>query len=151
MSADDAKLSAQLRDWYFSHGWALTVDAKRRYFLVQEVLNYFHMRGISFRRPADEQLFGRSARPIEVLREFRARELQIEARGDDANYSIGELEACVSAWKSRHGANGRGETNPEHAWVLLQFVMSAFRSCMVEELGSRSNVQHLTAAGGEDT
>ena len=47
MATDDAELSAQLRDWYFSHGWALTVDAKRRYFLVQEVLNYLHMRGTS--------------------------------------------------------------------------------------------------------
>ena len=150
MPADGAKLSAQLRDWYFVQGWALTSEAKRRYFLVQEVLNYFHMRGISFRRPADEVLFGRVVRPVEVLRELRARELEVDARGDDANYPIAELEACVSAWKSRQGATGRGEANPEHAWMLLQFVMSAFRSCMVNDLGSRANVQHLTATGGQD-
>jgi len=144
--ASCAELSAQLRDWYFAHGWVLTQEAKKKYFLVQEVLNFLQMRSIPIRRPADEQLFSDSERPIEILSRLRTKEVQLEPRGEDADYSIAEMEACVSAWKSRQAATGSEETKPEQAWIVLQFVMSVFRSRLVLELGSRGNVHNLTTA-----
>ena len=65
--ASCAEFSAQLTDWYFAHGWVLTQEAKKKYFLVQEVLNFLRMRSIPIRRPADEQLFSDSKRPAEIL------------------------------------------------------------------------------------
>ena len=146
MPASCAELSAKLRDWYFLHGWVLTQEAKKKYFLVQEVLNFLLMRSIPVTRPADEQLFGDSGRPIEILSGLRTREVQLEPRAEDADYSIAEMEACVSAWKSSQNVTDSGKKDPEQAWIVLQFVMSVFRSRLVLELGSRGNVYNLTTA-----
>ena len=75
--ASCAEFSAQLTDWYFAHGWVLTQEAKKKYFLVQEVLNFLRMRSIPIRRPADEHLFSDSVRPIEILGRLRTKEVQL--------------------------------------------------------------------------
>jgi hypothetical protein len=137
---DSNDLSVRLKSWYFERGWVLTQESKRRYFLVQEVLNFVMLRSISFRRPVDEELFGSPARPVEVLRKLRSKLLGIEARGDEGKYEVDELETCVSAWKSEVVRKNGQEDLAERSWVLLQFVLSAFRSGVVEELGSREVV-----------
>jgi hypothetical protein len=134
---DSKDLSVQLTDWYFEHGRVLTQESKKRYFLVQEVLNFGILHSISFRRPADEQLFNSQSRPVEVLRQLRSKLLKIEIRGDEGKYTVGELETYVSAWKSQVLKKEAQEELTEGAWMLLQFVLSTFRSCIVEELGSR--------------
>jgi hypothetical protein len=143
LSVNCAELSSSLTEWYFSCGWVLTDETKKRYFLVQETLNFIDMRAIPFERPSGEQLYGDAARPIEVVRGLRAAALGIEDRGDTGTYSFAELETCVKQWKSIcMNAAGRVST-PQEAWLLLQFVMSEFRSRLAAELGSRSSVQTL--------
>jgi hypothetical protein len=144
---DNTELSNKLKDWYFEHGWVLTQESKRRYFLVQEVLNFGMLQSISFRRPTDEQLFSSQLRPVEVLRQLRSKLLKVEVRGDEGMYTVDELETCVSAWKSQVlKKNGQEELEElaEEAWVLLQFVLSAFRTGVVEELGSRERIHKAT-------
>jgi hypothetical protein len=143
-----AKLSAELKDWYFERGWVLTDESKRRYFLVQEVLGFLMVHSIAFRRPSDEQLFGGQMRPVALLRQLRADVLEIDPRDDKDTYAIQELEACVSRWKSRCLRSTSEVPLPEQAWILLQFVLSAFRSCMVDELGSRERVHKTRTAEG---
>src|SRR5262249_39704248 len=133
-------LSGQLKDWYFEHGWVLTEGSKRRYFLVQEVLNFAMLRSFSFRRPADELLFSSTTRPVDVLNKLRSTLLGVEGRGDEGKYEVTELEKHVSAWKSQVLTNNGQEYLAERNWVLLQFVLSQFRSGIVEELGSREIV-----------
>jgi hypothetical protein len=53
---DSKDLSVRLKNWYFEHGWVLTQESKRRYFLVQEVLNFGMLQSISFRRLTDKEL-----------------------------------------------------------------------------------------------
>jgi hypothetical protein len=138
---DGADLSAQLKNWYFERGWVLTSESKRRYFLVQELLNFLMLQSIPFRRPADRQLFGSRSRPLELLRQLRSRVLKIESRGDEGEYKVGELEEFVSAWKSQVlDTQVQGELE-EQAWLLLQFVLSAFRSGVIAELGSSDRVE----------
>ena len=140
---DNSELSQQLKNWYFERGWVLTQESKRRYFLVQEVLGFLKLRSIAFRRPGDEFLFGSESRPIELLRQMRLETLNIKVRGDEGSYSIEELETCVSEWKSQ-SLKSSGEDQSESAWILLQFVLSAFRSGIVDELGSREAVHRAT-------
>ena len=138
ISAPD--LSARLSDWYFTRGWLLTSPSKGRYFLIQEVLNFFILHSLSFRRPADEILFGSPSRAMDELRKIRNIELGIDPRGDDGRYSLKEIQVCVGAWKSRRLGATRDTTLPEQAWVLLQFVMSSFRTHLTDELKSRDAV-----------
>jgi hypothetical protein len=133
-------LSARLKDWYFEHGWVLTQDSKRRYFLVQEVLSFGMLKSISFRRPADHELFGGNQRPVDVLRDCRSSLLGIESRGDQGEYKPDELERYVDSWKLAVISEGGLERLEERSWVMLQFVLSVFRSGIVEELGSRQMV-----------
>jgi hypothetical protein len=130
-------LSGKLSHWYFTRGWLLTSESKGRYFLIQEVLNFFILHGLAFRRPADEILFGSPSRAMDELRKIRNIELGIDARGDDGRYSLKEIQVCVGAWKSRRLGAARDNTIPEQAWVLLQFVMSSFRTHLADELKSR--------------
>jgi hypothetical protein len=143
LSVNCAELSAALTEWYFSRGWVLTEETKKRYFLFQEVLNFVDMRAIPFKRPSGELLYGDADRPIEVVRRLRSAALGIERRGDEGDYSIAELEACVSNWKSARLKDAGRDSTPQEAWLLLQFVMSQFRSRLAGELGSRSSVQTL--------
>ena len=133
---DITELSGQLTNWYFELGWVLTPDSKKRYFLLQEFLGFLRLRSISVRRPADEFLFGSQSRTVDVLRQRRTELLNIESHGDESSYSIEQLENCVSKWKSESPKTAE-EEQAESAWILLQLLLSAFRSCMVTELGSR--------------
>jgi hypothetical protein len=132
-----SELSGKLSDWYFTRGWLLTPESKGRYFLIQEVLNFFILHGLSFRRPADEILFGSQSRAMDELRKIRNIELGLEPRGDEGRYTLKEIQVSVAAWKARRTGDARGNTLPEQAWVLLQFVMSSFRTHLTDELRSR--------------
>ena len=133
---DITELSGQLTNWYFERGWVLTEESKKRYFLLQEVLGFLRLRSISIRRPADEFLFGSQSRTLDLLRQRRKELLKIESQGDESSYSVEQLENCISKWKSESPKTSEEEQS-ESAWVLLQLLLSAFRSCMVGELGSR--------------
>jgi hypothetical protein len=151
-SINCTKLSRDLTGWYFSKGQLLTKESKPRYFLVQEVLNFFRLRGNSPSRPSDERLYSGEKRTIEAVRAYRAERLAIPARGDEASYAFGELERYVRQFKTKCNQSPE-EVSAEDAWLLLQFVMSAFRSCVTQELGSRdvvhsSPVAEATQAGG---
>jgi hypothetical protein len=131
------ELSSRLSSWYFERGWLLTGESKNRYFLIQEVLNFFILRSVVFSRPSGEELFGAENHTVPALREIRVAELKISRLDDDGLYSVEELEVCVSNWKSRCPPSQPGSVSPEQAWVLLQFVMSAFRTWLAKELHSR--------------
>lgn len=136
-SPNASDLSARLSHWYFMRGWLLTPESKGRYFVIQDVLNFFLLHSLAFRRPADEILFGSPTRAMDELRKIRNIELGLESRGDEGRYTLKEIQVCVGAWKSRRLTNARENTIPEQAWVLLQFVMSSFRTHLADELKSR--------------
>jgi hypothetical protein len=152
ISVNCSKLSKELTSWYFSKGLLLTSESKPRYFLVQEVLNFFRMRGISLSRPSDDVLYGGEKRTIEAVRAHRAARLAIPARGDEASYAFADLEAYVREYKAKYNHTPE-DVSSEDSWLLLQFVMSAFRSCVTQELGSRdvvhsSPMAEASQAGG---
>jgi hypothetical protein len=145
-----AQLSIALLEWYFAHGWLLTEEAKRRYFLLQEVLNFLNMRGLQFKRPPDEQLYGDSLHPLEVVRGMRAAILGVPDRSEKGSYSIKEMEEYVRHWKCERGKESADEAAAQAAWLIVQFVMSEFRSRLAGELGSRSSVQTLATQSGSN-
>lgn len=152
ISVNFTKLSKDLTNWYFSKGQLITKESKPRYFLVQEVLNFFRMRSMVLSRPSDELLYSGEKRTIEAVRAHRAARLAIPARGDEGNYTFAELETYVRKFKGKCNQSPE-EVSPEDAWLLLQFVMSAFRSCVTQELGSRdvvhsSPMAEASQAGG---
>ena len=49
----------------------------------------------------------------------------------EKSFSIEQLKYCVSEWKSE------GPKTAESAWILVQLLLSAFRSGVADELGSR--------------
>ena len=132
-------LSNRLKDWYFEHGWVLSQAAKQRYFLVQEILSYGDLRSATFERPADETLYGDSRHPVQRLRDLRSQLLGDTAHRDD----IADMEAWVSAWKTK-------DTEPDENWVLLQLVMSRFRSRIVKELFSGQAMHKHRGSGPLD-
>lgn len=132
-----SELSSKLSQWYFTRGWLLTPESKGRYFLIQEVLNFFILHSLAFRRPADEILFGSPSRAMDELRKIRKIEIGLEDRGDDGRYPLKEIQVSIGAWKSRRITSARDNTLPEQAWVMLQFVMSSFRTHLADELKSR--------------
>ncbi|HKF49793.1 MAG TPA: hypothetical protein VKB38_20700 [Terracidiphilus sp.] len=138
-----SQLSENLTNWYFTHGWNLTKGAKKRYFLVQEVLNFFVVRSIPFSRPAGERLFAGNDRTIELLRQLRKEQLGIEPKDDDSFYELKELGDYVTAFKGEPRNTAAGEAPAQRAWLLLQLVMSAFRSQVTNDLGSREEVPTL--------
>lgn len=129
-----AELSTKLSHWWFAEGWLLTEESRGRCFLLQEVLSFYILHSLSFRRPADEVLFGDASHTLDVLHRIRTEHLGIEPRGDDGSYALEELQDCVRAWKSPRVKSARDTTTPEQAWILIQFLMSAFRSHLVKEL-----------------
>jgi hypothetical protein len=135
-SVNCARLSGQLTDWYFSKGQMLTENSKSRYFLVQEVLNFYNLRRICPSRPIDELLYGGERRTIAVLRELRATGLAIRVKGDEATYRLAELETYVRNFKAACNRSPEAISQVD-AWLLLQLVMSAFRSTVTAEIGSR--------------
>lgn len=140
LPVDCETLSLGLTNWYFPKGRLLTEDSKSRYFLVQEVLNFLLVRGIQLKRPSGEVLYCGEQRPIDAVRDCRARLLGVAPKPNEGNYTIDELHACISHCKAKLSAAPHPAESQESAWLLLQFVMSAFRSCLVEELGTRNPV-----------
>jgi hypothetical protein len=131
---DIKELSTNLKDWYFEHGWVLSGSSKNKYFIVQEIINFIMLRDISIRRPADEYLFGDpDTRPVDQLHKRRKNLLNIDIRTDHESYDFSELESFVSNWKAHFG----GRDKEEKAWLVLQLALSAFRSGVVDEIGSR--------------
>jgi hypothetical protein len=145
-SVDCAKLSEDLTTWYFSKVQTLTNESKARYFLLQELLNFFRMRSITLSRPSDELLYSGESSTIQALRAYRAERLAIPAKGDEASYPLGDLETYVRKFKAKCNRPPE-EVSPEDAWLLLQLVMSAFRSGITQELGSR--IDALSSAVAE--
>jgi hypothetical protein len=132
-----AELSSKFSHWWFAQGWLLTEESRGRCFLIQEVLNFYILRGLSFHRPPEEQLFGSPMHTLDVLRAMRTEELGIHVCSDDSKYSLEELQDCVAAWKSKRINATRDTTTPEQAWILIQFLMSAFRTKLTGELRSK--------------
>lgn len=120
---DIEDLSGCLKDWYFEHGWVLSEPSKKRYFLVQEVLSYATLRSATFERPDGEKLYSDKRHPVQVLRRLRLRLLGKTASSE----RIADMEAWVSCWKMK-------DTQPDENWILLQLIMSRFRSCIIKEL-----------------
>lgn len=141
-SVNCSTLSGQLTEWYFSKGQMLTEDSKSRYFLVQEVLSFCNLRKIWPSRPPDELLYNGKKRTIPTLRERRATKLGIPVRGNEGEYEVGELETYFHRFKERCKPSLE-EGSQEDAWLLLQLVMSALRSRVTNELGSRVDVRSL--------
>ncbi|HEY3707295.1 MAG TPA: hypothetical protein VGL22_19700 [Terracidiphilus sp.] len=139
-SINCSTLSGQLTDWYFSKGQMLTEDSKSRYFLVQEVLNLCSLRNIWPTRPSDKLLFSGDKRTIPILRELRTTRLRIPDRGDEGSYELTELETHFRHFKEKCN-NSPEEIPQDDAWLLLQFLMSAFRSRVTNELGSRTVIK----------
>ncbi len=119
-------LSTRLKDWYFKHGLFLGKDSKKRYFLVQEILNYATLKSAIFRRPAANELYGSSERPIKVLRELRSELLGAKTNSGE----VSKLNSYVDIWKEKPN-----QKDAEKNWVLLQFVLSKFRSGLIKDLG----------------
>jgi len=145
LPVDCAALSTSLTNWYYAKGWLLTSESKARYFLLQETLNLLALRSVSLNRPSDEVLFGGDTRTVDVLRRLRSEQLQVAPRGDDGHYPIEELAACVNCCKIRLSHGNNGQVSREFGWLALQFVMSAFRSRLTLELGSRDMIQSSAA------
>ena len=128
------ELSSKLTDWYFEHGWVLSEESKSRYFLVQEILNFGFLQSITYKRPADEELYGSTDRTLDVLKLLRFMLLEIKILKKNVEYNVDELETYVVSWKFPKSKNNSKEANAETNWVLLQFVLSAFRTHMIKEL-----------------
>jgi hypothetical protein len=140
ISVNYDELSRELTHWYFPKGRLLTEDAKSLYFLVQEVLNFLSLRNIPLKRPSGEILFGGKERAIDAVRAYRTRLLKVAERDKESSYTFKELVECVVKCKQEILPASNETESSEVAWLLLQFVMSAFRSLLVDELGSRAPV-----------
>ena len=125
---DIEDLSTRLTDWYFKHGLVFKKDSKRLYFLVQEVLNFAIFRSLSFRRPPPDKLFGEEEHPVKVLDNLRTQYFGTPDNG----FNVAELESIVTKWKVMD--NERKEQDEEN-WVLLQLLLSRFRSGLINDVG----------------
>jgi hypothetical protein len=121
-------LSARLTEWYFNHGLTLKNKSKRLYFLVQEVLNFAIFRSLAFKRPPAYKLFGDKERPVQVLNNLRLQYLGTSDHG--GNVEI--LESFVTKWKV---INKERKEQDEKNWILLQLLLSRFRSSLIIDLG----------------
>lgn len=123
------KLSNELKKWYFEHGMVLGKNSKDRYFLVQEILHFGMLHSATFERPDDKELFdSEEKQALDILRELRG-------KLPDFNNKIDELtniQICVKAWKKQ---SKEKKVNVEENWVLLQYVLSKFRSGLIKDLG----------------
>ena len=141
---DCSAVSQALTDWYFTKGRLLTQGCRQIHFAIQEVLNYYHVRSIRPTRPAAEVLYCSIKRPVDVLIDLEAERLGIPAKGNLRLFSQTELSSYVDNFKARsHSAEA--DVEAENAWLLLHFLMSSFRSRLVEELGWRNDLQPLSS------
>jgi hypothetical protein len=128
------QLSTDLKDWYFTHGFLFPEgkgrSTKDRYFLVQEVINFAITNETGFERPADSALFNVLERPLRILKQLRNTYFNI-GLDEQATVSIDRLHVIVDGWKS---AFVDGKEQEVKNWVLLQSLLSKFRTCLKEEL-----------------
>ncbi len=129
---DIKDLSNRLTDWYFNHGLVLKKESKRLYFLVQEVLNFTIFRSVPFKRPSPDKLFGQKERPVQVLDNLRIQYLGSSDDGGD----VEQLESFVTKWKV---INNERKSQDEENWILLQLLLSRFRSGLIKDLGLSDN------------
>ena len=148
MPVNCSAVSQSLTDWYFTEGRLLTQSCRRNYFMIQEVLNFYGVRSIAPTRPAPEVLFCGDQRPVDVLIRLEAERLGIPAKDKLVAYSQEELSSYLNGFKARSGSRAEG-VNAEDAWLLLHFLMSTFRSRLVDELGWRKDLQPLPAPAGD--
>ena len=135
---DGSDLSQHLSDWYFEHGHLLTEVSKQRYFLVQEALNFARLRSLTLHRPSDQTIYGDpNRRPLEILRTYRSEKLAVPIENDNHRYETDDLRRCVERWKASLTNEEDPDSQSEMSWVLLQFLLSAFRTGIADELGSR--------------
>jgi len=125
---DISEFSTGLKTWYFSHGLLLKKDSKKLYFLAQEVLNYAILRSASFKRPPPDKLYGEEERPSNILNNLRTQYFRMS----DNRASVAELESIVTEWKMN---NYEHKEQDERNWVLLQLLLSRFRSSLIRDLG----------------
>jgi hypothetical protein len=126
---DNEDLSTRLKDWYFNHGllFKKESESKRLYFLVQEVLNFAIFRSVSFKRPSPDKLFGKKERPVQVLDNLRLKYLGTSDNGGN----VAKLESSVTKWKL---INNERKEQDEENWILLQLLLSRFRSSLIKDL-----------------
>ena len=137
---DCAGISQSLTRWYFAKGRLLTPECLSVYFLIQELLNFFHVRSVAPARPSEQVLYTSSKAPVEVLIALQTERLGIPFKGSMGNYEDSDLLGYVSGFKTKYAFTG--ETLPaEDAWLLIHFMMSLFRTRLVNERGWRSSVQ----------
>jgi hypothetical protein len=142
-------VSQALTDWYFSEGRLLTQSCRRNYFMIQEVLNFYGARSIAPARPAPEVLFCGDQRPVDVLIRLEAERLGIPAKDKLMTYTPEELSSYVNGFKARSATRAPEGVHAEDAWLLLHFLMSTFRSRLVDELGWRKDLQPLAPPDGD--
>jgi hypothetical protein len=56
------------------------------------------------------------------------------------------LEGYVTAWKAQVQEAKMEAGGPEAAWMMVQFLMSALRSRIIQELGTQQDVEAESAA-----
>lgn len=142
-------VSQSLTDWYFTEGRLLTQNCRRTYFMIQEVLNFYHVRSLAPTRPAPEMLFCGNQRPVDVLISLEAERLGIPSKERLVTYTGAELSSYVDRFKARPASRADETVNSEDAWLLLHFLMSTFRSRLVDELGWRKDLQPLSSSGAD--
>lgn len=139
------ELSESLKNWYFEHGWVISSESKARYFLVQEVVSFATTKSISLRRPPAEKLYCSPERTIKILRKLREDFHKIPALEKGGGYSIEDVGKFVSNWKNQILHTKELDALEEKSWVLLQFVLSSFRSAVVDELDYRRKLSPIEA------
>lgn len=137
-----ADLGLVLKDWYFTHGWLMTQEARDRYFLVQEALNFGALKSVKLQRPADEELYDAvEVRTVDSLRSIRQERPDVKPPAPREDYKYTELTSALQKWKSDVITSTDPRLSGENGWVLIQFLLSAFRTQIVNELGSREALE----------
>lgn len=131
-------LSDQLSNWYFNYGITLNnQQTKNNYFLVQEILSFAKVNSAVFKRPEDKVLYcDFDKHPVNVLGELRKKYLTLKYN----NKSENSLHDIVLEWKKKFGSD---EEQDIKNWILLQFVMSRFRSRLIQDLGLDLSITRL--------
>ena len=129
---DIKDISTRFTDWYFKYGLLLKKESQRRYFLIQEVLTFAIFKSMLFKSPSPDMLFYKKDRPVSVLDDLRIQYLgSSDNKGD-----IEKLESFVTKWKMK---STERKIEDEGNWILLQLLLSRFRSHLIKELGLSDN------------
>lgn len=143
-----ADFSRRMSDWYFARGQSLTPNARDHYFLIQEALTVCRLYRIRLARPDDETLCqdpnGRP--PVKVLDSLRkalferlraARASAGPAPAPSTDTQFVKLRRVVDDWKAEVSREDAPRRDGTDAWIVLQYLLSTFRSRLGEEIGSR--------------